>query len=601
MNRKLFMKRTLKSLRFTAIASVCFSLQAFSLLAFTLPPLPPMPEISKPSSENSAPLGNLASTPEVKLDLPIAPGPFEPTWASIEKNYPGTPAWLREAKFGIWVHFGPQASGESGDWYARRMYVPGTLAYNNHFKKSGSPSESGYKEVLRDWNPVKLDPAKLTEIYKDAGARFLMIQGVHHDNFDLWNSHYQPWNSVKLGPKRDLIGEWTKACRAEGMRFGVTFHHEYTWWWWQTAFGSDKSGTPYDGNLTLADGKGKWWDNLDPRRLYGINLREYKGVIAAANSDWSPPPAGIFINHLDYAKWYTTQWALRMMDVIDQYNPDFIYTDGTDQQPFSGSGTGTGIKADAMQRVIADFYNTTLERRGKVDTFSIVKFRRKTNGTVTTEEGGIPRGIKTDQAWIAETPVGDWFYAPGFTYDAGMVVRYLLEEVSRDGNVAVCISLLPDGSLDDGSRQMLKQVGEWLRLNGEGIYGSHAWVKYGEGSQHLPGGKLGSAQAHCVFSTNDFRFTVGSNGCLYAYCMTVPTPGAQLKITSLGTDAKLLPEKIQSVTLLGSEDKLGWSQQADALIITCPEKMPLHTSVCFKIGTAQSIASDEAMPDLHHN
>ena len=572
-----------------------------SASAYALPILPPMPEIPKPLPQDSVPMGPVATAPEVKLDLPIAPGPFEPTWASIEKNYPGTPDWLRQAKFGIWVHFGPQASGESGDWFARKMYVPGTLAYQNHLKKYGLPSEFGYKEVLRDWNPTKLNPAALTEIYKDAGARFLMIQGVHHDNFDLWNSHYQPWNAVNLGPHRDLIGEWAKACRADGMRFGVTFHHEYTWWWWQTAFGSDKAGAkagvPYDGNLTLADGKGKWWEGLDPRRLYGIDLREYKGVIAAANSGWSPPPAGVFTNHLDYGKWYATQWALRMMDVIDQYNPDFIYTDGTDQQPFSGSGTGTGIKADAMQRVIADFYNTTLERRGKVDTFSIVKFRRKTNGTVNTEEGGIPRGIKTDQAWIAETPVGDWFYEPGFTYDSGMVVRYLLEEASRDGNVAVCISLLPDGSLDDGSRRMLKQIGEWMRLNGEGIYGSRAWVKYGEGSQHLPGGKLGSSQAKCVFSTNDFRFMVGSNECLYAYCMMVPAPGAQLKITSLGTNANLLAQPIKSVSLLGSTNTLAWTQQADGLEITCPNTMPCATAIGFKIGPPESIGSPPAKRD----
>jgi len=565
----------------------CFAVTVAVFNCFALPPMPPMPEVPQPLAEDSVPMGTLKNFPEVKLDLPIVPGPFAPTWESIQKNYPGTPDWLRQAKFGIWVHFGPQASGESGDWYARRMYVPGTRAYDNHLKKYGPPSEFGYKEVLRDWNPVKLDPARLTEIYKDAGARFLLIQGVHHDNFDLWNSHYQPWNSVNLGPKRDLIGEWTKACRAQGMRFGVTFHHEYTWWWWQTAFGSDKTGpqagVPYDGNLTLADGKGKWWDGLDPRRLYGINLREYKGVTNAAYSPWSPPPSGIFTNHLPYAKWYATQWALRMMDVIDQYNPDFIYTDGTDQQPFSGSGTGTGYRCDAMQRVIADFYNTTQERRGKVDTFSIVKFRKKTNGTVNTEEGGIPRDIKTDQAWIAETPVGDWFYAPGFTYNAGMIVRYLLEEVSRDGNMAVCISLLPDGSLDDGSRRMLKGVGEWLRINGEGIYGSRAWVKYGEGEQHLPGGKLGAKQANCLFSTNDFRFTVGTNGCLYAYCMTVPASGSQLKITSLGTDASLLPGKIKSVTLLGSPDKLTWSQQADGLVITCPPGMPFETAVGFKI------------------
>jgi alpha-L-fucosidase len=560
--------------------------------ATALPSLPPMPAISKPQPPDSVPMGALANSPEVKLDLPIAPGPFQPTWASIEKNYPGTPDWLRQAKFGIWVHFGPQASGESGDWYARKMYVPGTTAYNNHLKKYGPPSESGYKEVLRDWNPDKLDPAKLTEIYKDAGARFLMIQGVHHDNFDLWNSHYQPWNAVNLGPKRDLLGEWAKACRADGMRFGVTFHHEYTWWWWQTAFGGDK-----DANLTLADGKGKWWEGLDPRRLYGIDLREYQGVTKAAYSPWSPPPAGVFVNHLDYAKWYATQWALRMMDVVDQYSPDFIYTDGTDQQPFSGGGTGTGIKADAMQRVIADFYNTTLARRGKVDTFSIVKFRKKTNGTVNTEEGGIPGGIKTDQAWIAETPVGDWFYAPGFTYDSGMVVRYLLEEVSRDGNVAVCISLLPDGSLDDGSRQMLKQAGEWMRLNGEGIYGSHAWVKYGEGQQHLPGGKLGSWQANCVFKTDDFRFTAGTNGCLYAYCMTVPAPGTQLKITSFGTDAKLLAGPVQSVSLLGGTDKLVWKQEPDGLVIDCPKQMPFRTAVGFKVEFNQPIVSASTRND----
>lgn len=578
---------------------------AASAPAFTLPPLPPMPDIPKPLPEDSVPMEAVTNFPEVKLDLPIAPGPYQPTWQSIEKNYPGTPAWLREAKFGIWVHFGPQASGESGDWYARRMYVPGTLAYKNHLKKYGPPSEFGYKEVLRDWNPVKLDPAKLTEVYKDAGARFLLIQGVHHDNFDLWNSHYQPWNSVNLGPHRDLLGEWAKACRTEGMRFGVTFHHEYTWWWWQTAFGSDKTGPqaglPYDGNLTLADGKGKWWEGYDPRRLYGINLREYQGVTKAAYSPWSPPPPGIFWRHLPYAKWYATQWALRMMDVIDQYHPDFIYTDGTDQQPFSGSGTGTGYKCDAMQRVIADFYNTTLKRRGKVDTFSIVKFRKKTNGTVNTEEGGIPRGIKTDQAWIAETPVGDWFYEPGFTYDSGMVVRYLLEEASRDGNVAVCVSLLPDGSLDAGSLRMLKQIGDWMRLNGEGIYGSRAWVKYGEGNQHLPGGKLGKWQANCVFSTDDFRFMVGSNGCLYAYCMTVPAPGAQLKITSLGTDAKLLAGPVKSVALLGSDENIDWNQTADGLMITCPKQMPFHTAVGFKIGPARDIVAQTAKDALAPN
>ena len=555
--------------------------------------LPPFPSIPAKQPIDSVTMGDWKTFPEMKLDIPIAPGPFEPTWESIEKNYPGEPAWLREAKFGIWVHFGPQSAGESGDWYARNLYKPEKAAYKNHLKKYGHPSEAGYKEVLRDWNPTKLDPATLTKIYEDAGARFLMIQGVHHDNYDLWNSKYQPWNSVNIGPKRDFIGEWAKACRADGMHFGVTFHHEYTWWWWQTAFGSDKEGdkkgVPYDGNLTLADGKGKWWEGYDPRLLYGIDLREYKGVEQKAHTDWSPAPAGIFSNHLDYAKWYATQWALRMMDVVEHYDPDFIYTDGTVQGPFTGNGTGTGLKANAMPLVMADFYNRTLQNRGEVNTFSIVKFRKKTNGTVNTEEFGVPADIKTDQPWIAEAPVGDWFYAPGFIYHSGMMIRYIIEAIARDGNAAICISILPDGSLDEGSIKMLKEVGVWMRRNGEAVYGSHAWKIPGEGEiiddklKMLPGGGLGRKHAEFKFDARDFRFTVGKNGELYAFCMIAPEPGTPLKIKSLGTDMKYLDKPIKTVKLLGHEGNLQWNQEADGLAITCPNEMPFATSIVFRI------------------
>lgn len=553
--------------------------------------LGPIPSVHKPLAENSVPMGNIQTFEEVKLDLPITSGPYEPTWKSIEANYPGTPEWLRDSKFGIWIHFGPQSAGESGDWYARKMYVEGTPAYENHLKNYGHPSEVGYKEVLRDWNPKKFNPQALVDIYKDAGARFLIIQGVHHDQFDMWDSKYQPWNSTRLGPKRDLIGEWEKAARKAGIRFGLTFHHEYSWWWWQTAFQSDtkgdKKGVPYDGNLTLADGKGKWWEGLDPKYLYGINLREYETVAEAANSRWSPPQAGIFSDHLEYAEWYAKWWALRMMDAVDKYNPDFIYTDGTDQQPFSGSGTGTGYKCDAMQRVIADFYNKTLDRWGKVDVFSIVKFRKQTNGTVNTCETGIPENIKTDQAWIAETPVGDWFYGPNFVYSSDAVIRYLLEIVARDGAVGVSIPLRPDGSLDEGCVKMLKEVGEWMRINGQGIYGSSAWSVLGEGKDGklnvLPGGFIGANQANHSFYTTDFRFTVGKDGAIYAWCMIVPKAGDKLKIVSLGSDAGIGQKQVTSVELLGEKNKIEWKQEADGLSIIYPDSAHLKTAVGFRI------------------
>jgi alpha-L-fucosidase len=556
--------------------------------------LPPIPEVPAPRAVGSVRMADSRTADEVKLGLEIAAGPFGPTWESIEANYPGTPDWLRESKFGIWVHFGPQSAGESGDWYARRMYNPATPAYKNHVKRYGHPSEVGYKEVLRDWNPSKLDPAALTKLYHESGARYLIIQGVHHDQFDSWNSKHQPWNSVNLGPKRDLMGEWAKACRAQGMRFGITFHHEYSWWWWQTAFGADKdgpkAGVPYDGRLTLADGVGTWWEGMDPRLLYGIDLREYETVDAAAHSDWNPPKAGLFQDHMPYAKWYATWWALRMMDAVDQYGPDFIYTDGTSSQPFSGNGTGAGIKCDGMQTVMAHFYNRTLAQRGKVDTFSIVKFRPRTNGTVNTEEFGVPREIKTEQSWIAEAPVGDWFYGPNFTYDSRAIINYIVEASARDGNSAVCVSLLPDGSLDEGSLRMLQEVGAWMAANGEAIYGSKAWVMPGEGQNDasgglkmIPGGKLGGKQAEPGFSTKDFRFTVGKDGALYVFCMIAPEPGETLSVTSLGAAANRLGAPITSVAMLGTDDHIAWEQKAEALEIVSPQVKAARGPVCFRV------------------
>lgn len=559
----------------------------------SLPELPPMPEIAKANAVNSVKMGNHEEFQEVQLDIPIYPGPFQANWESIEKNYPGSPQWLRDAKFGIWVHFGPQSAGESGDWYARHLYKPSHIGYANHLKRYGHPSEVGYKEVLRDWNPTQLNPEKLTELYQKAGARFLMIQGVHHDNYDLWNSRYQPWNSVNIGPKRDLLREWADACRKHGMNYGVTFHHEYTWWWWQTAFGSDKegkyAGIPYDGHLTLEDGKGKWWEGYDPRRLYGIDLREYETVEEKAHSPWSPPQPGIFTRHLEYANWYATQWALRIMDVVANYDPDFIYTDGTVQGPFTGDGTGTGYKCNAMQTVMADYYNRTLEKRGEVNTFSIIKFRNPTNGTVTTEEFGFPDQIKTSQPWIREAPVGDWFYAPGFIYDSGMMIRFIIEAICRDGNAAINVCLRPDGSIEEPAVKMLEEVGEWMKINGEAVYGSKAWTVLGEGEiingklKKMPGGGLRQHHADFKFNEQDIRFTVGKNGDVYAFCMAVPASGQTIRIQSMGKAAGHLAT-VKNVSLIGNRSELQWNHTDDALEITCPSEMPCQTSIVFRIS-----------------
>jgi len=580
---------------FAFLSALVFS--SARLLAYDLPALEPMPTPPTPQAPGTVTLGNPANFAEVKMDFPIEGGPFSPTWSSILANYPTKDsAWLRQAKFGIWVHFGPQSAGQSGDWYARRMYIEGKTAYTNHIRDFGHPSTVGYKDLLRTWNPTALDPVALTNSYYNAGARFVLVQGVHHDQFDNWNSKYQPWNSMNLAPKRDILGEWKAAIRAKGMRFGVAFHHEYTWWWWQSAYLADtattygKQGVPYDGNLTsdptTALGTGQWWEGMDLRKLYTVNMREYIGIGNGLDKTdyYNISQGGIFVNHLEYAHWYATWWALRILDVIENYDPDFIYTDGNSTQPFTGYKSGLGYKCDAMQRVLAHYYNRTIERRGSVDTFGIVKFNPSPRGIVNTFEATYPSAIKTDQPWIGEVAVGDWFYNTGFNYDPGMVIRYLLECVSRDGAAAICIAQKPDGSLDPGSVTQLQAIGNWMTINGAGIYGSRAWVVYGEGTNKLPTGSLGNSQANATFTTADFRYTVGADGYLYAYCMKVPAAGTQLTLTALGTGDNNLAGPITSVQLLGSNSTLTWSQTATDLNITCPASMPFQTAVCFKIG-----------------
>jgi alpha-L-fucosidase len=323
--------------------------------------------------------------------------------------------------------------------------------------------------------------------------------------------------------------------------------------------------------------------------LYGIDLREYESVEEKMFTGWSPPKPGIITNHLEYANWYVTQWALRIMDVVANYDPDFIYTDGTVQGPFTGDGTGTFYKSNAMQTVMADYYNRTLKKRGEVNTFSIIKFRNPTNGAVTTEEFGFPDDINTSQPWIRETPVGDWFYAPGFVYDAGMIIHLIIEAVSRDGNAAINICLRPDGSIEDDCVKMLEEVGEWMAINGEAVYGSKAWETLGEGEiidgklKKQPGGKLGKHHAEFPFNAQDIRFTKGKNGSIYAFCMAVPEARQTVRILSMGKTAGHLSD-IKDVTLLGYEGTLEWKQTDESLEITCPSQMPCRNSIVFRIN-----------------
>jgi len=550
-----------------------------------------------------------APAPMDLIDVPISPGPCEPTWKSLGDHFQ-TPAWWRQAKIGVWLHWGPQSVGEDGDWYAKWIYMPKyawgkyTNVYPDHLARFGHPSESGYKDILPLWKAEKWAPEKLMALYHRAGARYVIGQGMHHDNFDLWNSKYQPWNAVRIGPHRDILGDWKKAADQEGMRFGIAFHGDYSLWWYQPAFLSDldgpKKGVPYDAAQNY-DGKDTWWKKLglDLKDLYGIDLKDEVTV----PPDWQdgltayrmngPLSHGIpngNLKNLEFARWYATKWTHRVVDAIDQFSPDFIYFDGGGSYPFCGHGTGKGLRADATPRVIAHLYNTSLRKHdGKLEAMAFTKGNEDARAVAVNVESRVPKEIKRDQPWQTENGLGEWFYKQGTFYDSGMVIHELLEAVAKDGNYAINIPLSPAGELDPGGVQTLEDMGDWMEVNGEGIYDSSAWDVWGEGSVLMSAGNLGPEQARTPYTARDIRFTT-KHGAVYAYLMAWPTDGKVI-IHSLAAAAG----PISGVRLLGAKGNLPWKQTADGLEIDLPSAPPGKFAFGFKV-TGQNLKANKPAP-----
>ena len=538
--------------------------------------------------------------PMQEIKVPIAPGPCEPNWKSLGDHFK-VPAWWNEAKIGVWLHWGPQSVGEDGDWYAKWIYMPKyawgkyTPVYQHHLERFGHPSEFGYKDILPLWKAEKWDPEKLMALYKRAGARYVISQGMHHDNFDLWDSKWQPWNAVKIGPQRDIVGGWEKAARKEGMKFGIAFHGDYSLWWYQPAFLSDlagpKKGVPYDGSQNY-EGKETWWKKmgLDLKDLYGIDLKE--DVVVPP--DWkdgetayrmSKPlahgiPDGDLKKNREFAVWYATKWTRRVIDAIDKYSPDFIYFDGGGSYPFCGRGTGKGLRADATPRVIAHLYNSNMAKNGgNLDVMAFAKGFEDSRAIAVNVESCVPKEIKRDQPWQTENGLGEWHYKAGTFYDSGMVIHEMLEAVAKNGNYAINIPLNPKGELDPGGEQTLRDMGEWMDVNSEGIYGSHAWDVWGEGKVEMRSGNLGPEQAKTPYTEQDIRFTT-KDGAVYAFLMAWPKEGNKVLIHSLAIPAG----EVSDVRLLGAKDPVVWKQTADGLEVTLPATAPCKSASCLRVA-----------------
>ena len=321
---------------------------------------------------------------------PVGDGPYEATVESLSAWE--CPDWFRDAKFGIWAHWGPQCQPEDGDWYARQMYIEGSQQYGYNIDTKGHPSEFGFKDWIHEWKAENWDPDALIKLYKETGARYFMTLANHHDNFDLYDSKYQSWNSVALGPEKDIVGGWAAACRKYGLRLGVSVHAAHAWCWYETSRSADTkgplAGVPYDGWLTREDGKGTWWEGLDPQELYEQNHPLSKNNRAWNwNEDLVTPP--------DQA--YCDKIYNRTVQLIDDYDPDMVYFDDTYLPLWPVS--------DAGLKILAHGYNhrSDLVFTGKV----LTPWQKET--LLWDVERGAPDAIQ-ELPWQTCTCIGSWHY-----------------------------------------------------------------------------------------------------------------------------------------------------------------------------------------------
>lgn len=478
----------------------------------------------------------------------IKKGPFKPTFESLREYE--CPEWFKNAKLGIWSHWGPQSVPMYGDWYARAMYFEGTEQYRYHLRKYGHPSVFGYKDVVKLWKAENFDPDALMELYVAAGAKYMVAQAMHHDNFFNYASKLHNWNSVNIGPEKDIVGLWKQAAAKYNLPFGITEHMGATFSWYRTNKGRDSygpfAGVPYDGNDTAYE------------ELYLSNHEHYDA--SKAYSELEP--------------WYTSNtswhqhWFDVMKEVIDLYKPDLLYSDGA--LPFGEDMYEAGLKA------VAHLYNTSIENNGGIN--KAVYNQKDLNekvysvGILDIERSQTP-DIKPIP-WQTDTCVGGWFYDVKTIYKKPHhVIELLIDIVSKNGNLLLNLPQLPDGTLDDECTFILREMAKWIKICGEGIYSTRPFRVYGEGPSEVI--IQGFKEDEVNWTSSDFRFTQKQN-ILYAFQMRWPEDGRTV-IKSLQPE-----EKVKSVRLLGS-GTVSFEQPFGTLVIHLPNEKPTNYTNCFAI------------------
>ena len=516
--------------------------------------------------------GGAAAVGSAARATPVG-GPVAATWESLAEHY-RVPDWFADAKFGIWAHWGPQCQPEFGDWYARLLYMRGRFPwqhgetpYENHVRRYGHPSRSGFIDIIGQWKAENWRPEELVQRYVKAGARYFMSMACHHDNFDNFASKHHEWNSTRVGPNRDIVGGWERLARKAGLRFGISNHSSHAWHWYQVAYGYDAEGQMrgrrYDAYwLRKKHGRGKYWEGLDPQELYtGPYYVPPAGIVSDDTMNaWHDKRDGQWIEAAPRGNMrFVEKWLLRQNQLVDDYRPDLVYFDDTGL-PLGQAGL------DAA----AHYYNQALQQRGEID---VVLFGKKLEGLqrraiVEDVERGFLDEIRP-VPWQTDTCIGNWHYDRRLYDDNAyktpkQVIQRLADVVSKNGNLLLNIPVRGDGTIDEKEVAVLDAITEWTQRNGEAIFGTRPWRKFGEGPTRPPSGMLNEDQAK-PFIPEDIRFT-RKGGTLYA--ILLDWPKGESAIASLGRSA-MRDAVVERVQLLGGAP-LAFARSEDALRFTLP-------------------------------
>lgn len=483
-----------------------------------------------------------------------AEGSYEATWESLSRHQ--VPDWLMDAKLGIYAHWGLYAvPAYRGPAYGKEMYEEGSDVYEFHTEHYGPPEEFGYRDFISGFSVEKFDPAEWAELIHASGAKFAGICVVHHDGFGLWDSDVYGWNAGKVGPKRDLYGELVRELRDRGLKVAATFHHARSFNWFLPREYSDKAR--------------KNWDIFNPA---------YKETYwNEVTGSWEE---------------FVQQWGAKVKEVLDRYEPDFLWFDG-----MRSKLNNDALLSRRVREVFAYYYNQALERNVEVEIANKLPsgglFNFPKDFGILCYENNRDRPDMPPREWLTDRAMG---YPWGYVRDKNYIpvddhVNSLVDIVSRGGIFMLSLTPKANGEIPPREKRIMSEMGQWLKINGEAIYGTRPWTVYGEGPTEMKAMRRGHVKwDYSDLTAQDIRFT-RKNNTLYAVALDWPEDG-MVVVRTLSSKKRISTDGISSVSLMGYEGDVEWSRDADGLTVMLPDTPPCEYAYSLRIELKGEILSE---------